>query len=205
MFSIRQVMLIALLPVALLGASCGKEEASGIRVLMTTSLGDIEIEMYPDKAPLTVGNFLRLVDAGHLDGSTFYRVVSPENDNGSPKISVIQGGIGDAESPFAPIAHETTAVTELRHLDGSISMARAAVGTATTEFFICIGDQPALDFGGARNNDGQGFAVFGRVVSGMDAVRAIHSSPANAPTELDYFENQLLEDPVGIESVRRSQ
>jgi peptidyl-prolyl cis-trans isomerase A (cyclophilin A) len=172
---------------------------------MVTSLGEIELELYPEKAPVTVENFLRLVDRGHLEGGTFYRVVSPENDNGSPVISVIQGGIGDAESPFPPIAHETTAVTGLPHLDGSISMARAEVGTTTTEFFICIGDQPALDFGATRNDDGQGFAVFGQVVSGMGVVRAIHESPANAPTEFEYFQGQLLEEPVVISEIRQSQ
>ncbi len=181
------------------------EMTQGERVRMVTSLGDIELELYPDNAPVTVKNFLRLVNGTHLEGGTFYRVVSPDNDNGTPVISVIQGGIGDAESPFPPIDHETTADTGLPHLDGSISMARAAVGTATTEFFICIGDQPALDFGGTRNDDGQGFAVFGRVVEGMDVVRAIHNAPANAPTEFEYFQGQLLEPPVVISEVRRTQ
>ena len=88
-------------------------------------------------------------------------------------------------------------------VDGSISMARGAVGTASTEFFICIGAQPALDFGGSRNADGQGFAVFGRVTAGMDVVRAIHSAPADAPTEFEYFRGQLLEEPVVIEAVTR--
>ena len=179
------------------------EMTQGERVRMVTSLGDIELELYPDNAPVTVKNFLRLVNGAYLEGGTFYRVVSPDNDNGSPVISVIQGGIGEAESPLPPIDHETTADTGLPHLDGSISMARAAVGTATTEFFICIGDQPALDFGGTRNDDGQGFAVFGQVVSGMDVVRAIHESPADAPTEFEYFQGQLLEDPVAIISLRR--
>ena len=144
-------------------AACAAEAPAVVRVMLATSLGNIELELYPDKAPLTVANFLRLVDGGYLEGGSFYRSVSPENDHGSPVIAVIQGGIGDAPSPFAPIAHESTAATGLLHLNGSISMARAAVGTASSEFFICIGDQPALDFGAMRNPDGQGFAVFGRV------------------------------------------
>ena len=171
---------------------------------MVTTAGDIELELYPGKAPITVQNFLQLVDGGHLDGATFYRVVSPANDNGSPKISVVQGGIGDVASPFPPIEHETTEQTGLLHLDGSVSMARAAVGTATTEFFICIGDQPALDFGAARNADAQGFAVFGRVVAGMDTVRGIHAAPANAPTDVEYVRGQLLDEPVVIRSVTRA-
>lgn len=184
-------------------AACTAGQADTVRVLMTTSLGEIELELYPDKAPLTVQNFLQLVDGRHLEGGSFYRTVSPENDNGSPVISVVQGGIGDAESPLPPIAHESTAATGLPHRDGSISMARAAVGTASTEFFICIGDQPALDFGGARNADGQGFAVFGQVIRGMDVVRAIHTAPADAPTEFEYFQNQLINEPVEIVSLQR--
>lgn len=184
--------------------ACTDESPQTIHMTMQTSLGAIELQLYPQKAPLTVENFMRLADDGHLDGGTFYRTVSPQNDNGSPAISVIQGGIGDAESPFASIAHESTLQTGLPHLDGSLSMARAAVGTASTEFFICIGAQPALDFAGMRNADGEGFAVFGQVVSGMDVVHAIHQSPADAPTEFEYFQNQLINEPVVIESIKRS-
>lgn len=184
--------------------SFAADDTSGnVHVVMATTLGNIEIEVLVEAAPLTSGNFLRLVDGGHLNGGTFYRVVSPENDHGSPVISVIQGGIGDADGPFAPIAHESTDDTGLLHTDGAISMARAGAGTATTEFFICIGDQPALDFGAERNPDGQGFAVFGRVVAGMDVVRAIHQSPADAPTESEYVAGQILEEPVTIVSIER--
>jgi peptidyl-prolyl cis-trans isomerase A (cyclophilin A) len=183
--------------------ACADRSPQSIHLTMQTSLGAIELELYPDKAPLSVENFVRLADGGHLDGATFYRTVSPQNDNGSPVISVIQGGIGDAQSPFAPIAHETTLQTGLPHLDGSLSMARSEVGTASTEFFICIGAQPALDFAGTRNADGEGFAVFGQVVSGMDVVHAIHQSPADAPTEFEYFQNQLINEPVVIISLRQ--
>lgn len=170
---------------------------------METAAGTIEIAIYAEQAPVTAANFLRLVDGGHLDGATIYRTVSPANDNGRPVISVIQGGIGDAVPPFGPIAHESTSVTGLRHLDGSVSMARAEVGTASTEFFICIGDQPALDFGGMRNADGQGFAVFGRVVAGMDVVRAVHRAPTDTSAGSAYVRGQLLETPVVIQTVRR--
>jgi peptidyl-prolyl cis-trans isomerase A (cyclophilin A) len=197
--SVTLALLIAFLP-----ASFADEATIPVRLTMQTSMGAVELELYPEKAPLTVANFLQLVDGEHLDGGTFYRTVSPANDNGEPPIAVIQGGIGDAASPFPPIAHESTHQTGLPHLDGSLSMARSGVGTASTEFFICIGDQPALDYGATRNPDGQGFAVFGQVVSGMDVVRAIHQAPADAPTEFEYFENQLLNEPIEIESVRRS-
>ena len=189
---------------ATLIAACMPDAPQAVRLSMVTSAGDIELELYPGRAPITVQNFLRLVDGRYLDGATFYRVVSPTNDNGSPVISVIQGGIGDAASPFSPIAHETTAQTGLQHVDGSIAMARAAVGTASTEFFICIGDQPALDFGGARNADGQGFAAFGRVVVGMDTVRRIHAAPANAATDVEYVRGQLLDEPIVIRSITRA-
>ena len=129
----RCVYLTTLLATILV--ACASVDPQVVRLSMVTTEGDIELELYPGKAPLTVQNFLQLVDGGHLDGASFYRVVSPQNDNGSPVISVIQGGIGDAASPFPPIGHETTEQTGLRHLDGSISMARGAVGTATTEFF----------------------------------------------------------------------
>jgi peptidyl-prolyl cis-trans isomerase A (cyclophilin A) len=179
------------------------ESPNGVTVVVKTSLGDIELLVDPEQAPLTANNFLRLVDGGHLNGGGFYRTVSPENDNGTPTISVIQGGLGDAEGPFEPIEHETTEDTGLLHLDGAISMARGGVGTASTEFFICIGAQPALDFGAERNPDGQGFAVFGRVIGGMDVVRNIHEQPADAPTESEYVAGQILTEPVEIISVKR--
>lgn len=201
MTSARLVALLA--PMLSLSSCAAGDTNSNVHVVMTTALGDVEIEVFVEAAPKTAQNFLQLVDGGYLNGGTFYRVVSPENDHGSPVISVIQGGIGDAESPLPPIAHESTEDTGLRHTDGAISMARGGVGTATTEFFICIGDQPALDFGAARNPDRQGFAVFGRVVAGMDVVRAIHQSPADAPTESEYVAGQILEVPVAIVSVER--
>lgn len=197
----KRILLLAVLLVAL--AACQGRPSQTVRVLLQTSLGDIELELYSEQAPVTAGNFLQLVDGGYLDGGAFYRTVSPENDNGSPPISVIQGGIGDAEGPFAPIVHENTGATGLRHRDGSLSMARAEVGTASTEFFICIGDQPALDYGGTRNADGQGFAVFGRVVAGMDVVYAIHRSPADRPADEAYFRKQLLNEPVRFISLQR--
>jgi peptidyl-prolyl cis-trans isomerase A (cyclophilin A) len=115
--------------------------------------------------------------------------------NDSIKIEVIQGGLYEDNHPQAlpPIAHETTNQTGVLHTDGVISMARMEPGTATCEFFICIGDQPALDYGGKRNPDGQGFAAFGKVVKGMDVVKEIHQT--DAP-------DQWLEDGVKILSVQ---
>lgn len=170
---------------------------AGPRVAMTTTLGEIVVELDAENATVTTVNFLNLVESGRLDGATFYRVVTPENQPGDGvKIEVIQGGLGGnptAEDTKA-IEHETTKATGLRHLDGTISMARSAPGTASSEFFICVGDQPELDFGGKRNPDGQGFAAFGRVVEGMDVVRAIQKLPS---------EKQRLREQVKITSIRR--
>ena len=186
-------------------ASVASAEEDAVRIMMMTNQGNIEFDLFLGKAPITAGNFLRLVDGEHLDGGSFYRVVTHENDNGNPKIEVIQGGLGDErESPFARIAHETTEQTGILHKDGVISMARGDVGTASSEFFICLGDQPGLDYGNVRNPDEQGFAAFGQVVSGMDVVRKINQSPADAPSESEYTKGQILIAPVEIVSVRRA-
>lgn len=186
-------------------ASITSADEGTVRISMMTSQGDIEIDLYLDKAPITAGNFLQLVDGARMDGSRFYRTVTYENDNGRPRIEVIQGGFGDeGESPFDTIDHETTEQTGILHKDGVISMARGNIGTATSEFFICIGDQPGLDYGNRRNPDMQGFAAFGQVVSGMDVVKRINQSPADAPSESDYTKGQILTDPVEIYSVRRA-
>jgi peptidyl-prolyl cis-trans isomerase A (cyclophilin A) len=175
-----------------------------VRVKMTTELGVIVLELYPDKAPVTVANFLAYADKHLLDGGSFYRTVSPRNDNNPATISVIQGGLNRDDSPLPAIAHETTKVTGILHTDGVISMARAAPGTAGSEFFICLGDNPALDFGGARNADGQGFAAFGRVVEGMSVVRLIHAAPTTSAAGDPYMKGQMITKPVQIQKLSRN-
>jgi peptidyl-prolyl cis-trans isomerase A (cyclophilin A) len=165
--------------------------------MLSTDLGDIIIEVYLDKAPATAANFLRYVDENRYREAQFYRVVTMDNQpNSDIKIEVIQGGIGFIESELrlGPIEHETTDKTGILHTNDVISMARAGPGTASSEFFICIGDQPELDFGGKRNPDGQGFAAFGRVVKGMDVVRKIQVQPEK---------NQMLIKPIRITNVKR--
>jgi peptidyl-prolyl cis-trans isomerase A (cyclophilin A) len=175
-----------------------------VSVLMVTSEGEIEIELYTSRAPITAGNFLKLVEDGDMNRGSFYRVVSYENDNGAPKIEVIQGGRGDEmEGVFDMIDHESTAQTGILHTDGVISMARGGLGTASSEFFICIGDQPGLDHGQTRNADGQGFAAFGKVTRGMDVVRAIQGLPTDANSESEYTKGQILDEPAVIETVAR--
>jgi peptidyl-prolyl cis-trans isomerase A (cyclophilin A) len=169
--------------------------AGNPRVLLRTEAGDIVIEVDTARAPVTAANFLRYVDAGLYDGSTFHRTVTLANQpDNAVRIEVIQGGQLPGSKEFPAIAHETTAATGLKHLDGTISMARDRPGTATSSFFVCINDQPELDYGGRRNPDGQGFAAFGRVVQGMDVVREIQARPARG---------QQLTPHVKIISIRR--
>jgi len=168
-------------------------------VLISTSLGDIEVEIFRDKAPITSENFLRYVDDGLYDGTAFFRTVTMENQpNSDVKIEVVQGGTMPKDmaypSTYPPIKHETTETTGLSHADGAVSMARMAPGTATSSFFICIGDQPELDYGGKRNPDKQGFAAFGHVRVGIDVVREIHKQS---------HEGQRLEPPIEILYCRR--
>ncbi len=156
---------------------------AGPHVVIDTELGSIEVELAPAQAPTTVANFLRYVEARRYDGGQFHRTVTLANQpQNKVKIEVIQGGANPTGQDFAPVPLERTRDTGLRHRDGTISMARDGPDTATSDFFLCIGDQPELDFGGKRNPDGQGFAAFGRVVSGMDVVRAIQKSPARGQT-----------------------
>ena len=153
-----------------------------IKVQIETDSGKIIAELYPDKAPITCANFIRYIENNKFEGANFYRVVRMDNQpNNDIKIEVIQGGLGFdvEESPYPSIIHETTELTGLKHMDGTISMARAEPGTASSEFFICIGNQPELDFGGKRNPDGQGFAAFGKVTEGMDIVKKIQNMPAD--------------------------
>ncbi|ALL12823.1 peptidylprolyl isomerase [Caulobacter henricii] len=190
--------------VALLVAPLGAAAPGPVQVRLATGRGDIVIELYADRAPITVANFLAYADQHLLDGGSFYRTVGPWNDNNPATISVIQGGLNRDDSPLPAIAHETTRQTGLRHVDGVISMARDAPGTAGAEFFICIGDNPALDFGGARNPDGQGFAAFGRVIAGMDVVRAIHKAPTVSTAGDPYMKGQVIADPVKIQKLGRN-
>ncbi len=217
--------MLNMIRVGLLLAVCGVAGAQGqpaesdqsvesdppVEIEMNTTAGQVRLELYPGRAPVSVANFLKYVDGGYYDGASFYRVVRQDNQARTPiKIEVIQGGRGFAaaeEAPFAPIAHETTKQTGLRHTTGVISMARLDPGTATSEFFICVTDQPALDYGGRRNPDGQGFAAFGKVIDGMDVVRHIQGLPTIPPKkgEQDYTGGQILKDPVRILEVRRVQ
>jgi len=167
-----------------------------VKCLIKTELGNITIKLYPAKAPVTVANFLKYVDAHLYDSSSFFRAVTLNNQpKDSIKIEVIQGGNVDSVKAFAPIQLETTKQTGLMHKNGTISMARGKPATATSSFFICINDQPALDYGGMRNKDGQGFAAFGKVIQGMNVVKKIQ--------QLYPEQGQYFKPPVKIISITR--
>ncbi len=198
---------VMMLIVAGLAAGCSTFARGGpdeVVVTLETAAGNIDIAVSPERAPLSAGDFLRYVDAKLYDGAWFYRTVRPDNDHGSPNIEVIQGGLIDDPRKLPPIAHETTRDTGIQHVDGTVSIARDAVGTGTAAaFFICIGKQPALDFGGLRNRDGQGFAAFGHVVRGMDVVRKIQAMPATGPSDTAYTAGQMISKPVVIQRAYR--
>jgi len=185
-----KLKLIALFVFAFTLISCN----SSINCEIETSAGTIQVELYPNKAPITVANFLKYVDAGLYTNGSFFRVTTPENEaTRDIKIEVIQGGKGDGKG-FEPIEIETTEKTGILHEDGTLSMARSAPNSATDNFFICINAQPSLDFGGKRNPDGFGFAAFGKVTKGMDVVRKIQSGENK---------NQQLLKPIVIKSIKR--
>ena len=166
-------------------------------IRLETALGAIDVALDPDRAPVTVANFLRYLDGGFYDGGRFHRTVKPDNQpDNDVRIEVIQGGVNPerAAETGPPIELERTTLTGLAHRDGTISMARFTPDSAVSDFFFCIGDQPELDFGGARNPDGQGFAAFGQVIAGMDTVKQIQQSPAEA---------QGLTPPITITAARR--
>jgi len=168
---------------------------SPIHCVIKTTLGNIGIELYPAKAPGTVANFMQYVDKKLYDSSSFFRVCTPANEaTRKVKIQVIQGGNVPEKQALDSIKIETTQQTGLLHKDGTLSMARSGPNSATSEFFICINNQPALDYGGARNPDGQGFAAFGKVTSGMDVVRKIQSQKDTS---------QYLVKPVKIYGISR--
>jgi peptidyl-prolyl cis-trans isomerase A (cyclophilin A) len=169
-----------------------------VLVRIETALGNIDLAIDVTRAPISAANFLKYVDGGFYDGGTINRAVRVDNTvRRDVKIEVIQFQIDSARrrQQFAPIPLERTSVTGLKHVDGAVSMARSGPDTATASFFIVIGDQPELDYGGKRNPDGQGFAVVGRVGGGKDVVRAIHRSPTGQAVA---YGTETLDPPIKI-------
>jgi len=177
------------------------------RVVLETRYGMLEIQIYALHAPASAAAFLRLVDDGSLAiYGAFYRVVRKnDNDFGPAAIDVIQGGLRKAPVQLDRIPHESTSSSGLRHVDGTVSLARGAPGSASgATFFICIGDQPSLDAGGARSGDGEGYAAFGRLVAGWQTARKIHELPTSVDAaEHPRMQNQILDPTVRIERTLR--
>ncbi len=169
-----------------------------VTVVLHTSLGDIQVALEQDRAPLTTRNFLHYVDTKRFDGSDFYRAVKIGDEG---KYGLVQGGLkGNPKRVFKPIAHESPGATGLSHLNGAISMARTNPGTATADFFFVVGDLTSLD--GKGDAEDPGYAVFGHVTQGMDVVREILEQPRSEAGE-GVMKGQMIASPIKILSARR--
>ena len=222
-------VLLALTALAVSPLACGPEaaeepseappaEAVGqtVHVVIETALGEIEVELYPERAPLSVAQFLSYADRGHYDGAaTFYRAT---HTAGGDAHDVVQGGMrslpmltrsegeAEAEPPFPPVPHETTHDTGIRNERGTLAYARNEPGTANTEIFFNVGDNFVLDTdAGDPTRDGYGYSTFGRVVRGMEVLDEIHTLPTDAPAASEVVTGQILNDPVRILAVRRAE
>ena len=189
-----QMRLFYLVIIITLFVGCGNHYDNQ-HVLIKTNLGDIELELFPKKAPKTVAAFLSYVNAGYYNNSSFYRVVK-EEDMGGNTSGVIQGGVWSTNPQLKVpgIPHESTKETGLSHTSGTVSLARTTPGTAGTEFFICVGDQTIFDQGRGHRADTLGYAAFGTVVTGMPIVRKILEQPSTG----ENFDKQIM-----IEKIKR--
>jgi peptidyl-prolyl cis-trans isomerase A (cyclophilin A) len=172
------------------------------RVAVQTGKGLIVLELEAAKAPITVANFLRYVRTGRYDGASFYRA---SRAPGAPTVGIIEGGLqNDPAKLLPPIAHESTTVTGLAHVDGTISMARDAPGTATADFFICCGEASYLDARPAAAGDNAGYAAFGTVIEGLDVARVILALPTPGKALNPAMQGQMLDPPIPIVSMKRT-
>jgi peptidyl-prolyl cis-trans isomerase A (cyclophilin A) len=198
-FSLCFLLVAGFLFAGLLPSCHSASDPSRPHVIIRTDAGDIEVELYLRQAPVTAGAFLSYVDSGFYKNASFYRVLNEDNQvTGAASSKLIQGGIwktNHAKAVSVPgVPHEPTSRTHILHTNGVISLARDKPGTGTTEFFICVGDQPGFDYGGENNPDGQGYAAFGKVVKGMDVVRTIYQQPEN---------NQRFTPSIRIDNISR--
>ena len=188
---------------ALAQAPSAPAAAANPHVKLHTPRGDIVVELYAGKAPITVRNFLHYVDTKRMDGATFYRSSTPPGDTAFD-YGILQGGVGtDPKKLYPPIAHESTAKTGLSHTDGTISMTRYAPGTATANFSICVGDQTYLDADPKDPKGKPGYAAFGRVVEGMDVVKKMLALPRDPNKGAGVMKGEMLKAPVPILTARR--
>ena len=178
--------------------SCSQPNYKNPHVIIETGYGDIEVELYPGKAPQTAAAFLANIDAGNFKKSSFYRVIKNDNVPEEYNTGLIQGGIYQTQpnniAKQKSIPHESPKQTGLTHTSGTISMARTTPGSATSEFFICIGDQRQFDSSSRGNADGLGYAAFGKVFKGMDVVSKIQNKKSNGEDFLT---------PIDIKNIKR--
>lgn len=178
--------------ICIMAASCSQKKYKNPHIIINTRLGDIEVELYPDQAPKTTAAFLSYIDSGFYKNSSFYRVLKTEDFPTPTNTGIIQGGIWQTnpqkKETLQGIELESTKQTGLSHQSGTISLARTTASSATTEFFICIGDQSPLDAGRRGTPDGLGYAAFGKVFSGMDIVRKIQAQKSSG----DHFDDKII-------------
>jgi len=209
---VRSIVCLLVTSLCFVGPVAAQDAKDGeVLVRMETAHGSIDIAVDVKRAPITAANFLKYVDGKFYDGGRFHRATRPDNYTPAPPdkpaMTIIQGGINPERrrEGFDPIPLERTSVTGLKHVVGTVSMARAAAAdTARSDFFICLDDQPSLDFGGKRFDDGQGGAAFARVVKGMDVVKKIQEQPTNLQAET-AMGKQTLTPPVTITRMSRIQ
>jgi peptidyl-prolyl cis-trans isomerase A (cyclophilin A) len=174
------------------------------RVKIDTTVGSFTVEVETAKAPVTAANFLRYVDQKKLDGITFYRTCKVAD-----KFGFVQFGTnGDPKRTLPPIKHEPTTITGLKHLNGTLSTARLAPGSARGDFTVSVGDQPSFDADPTKPDDATktnlGYAAFGRVVDGMDVVLKIFDAPVDPnATVRGSFKGEVPAAPVRVLSARR--
>ena len=195
-------MLALLMPAAMAQApeAPAVPKPATVQVVLTTTEGAITIEVEKERAPITAANFLRYVDQKRLDGANFYRAVKVQDNFG-----LVQFGVrNDPKRVLPNIAHEPTSKTGLSHVDGTISMARAAPGTASGDFFITLGEQTSMNADASQPGDNLGYAAFGRIVGGMDVIHHIFDAPTSPTAGPAAMKGQILLAPVRIISARRA-
>lgn len=189
-------------PVAAAPADAPAPKPATVRVTLTTAEGPIVLELEKERAPVTTANFLKYVDQKRLDGAVFYRAMKLTADG---SYGLIQGGTRNNPKTTLPaIKHEPTSTTGLSHIDGTISMARGAPGSATGDFFITIGALTSLDADLTKPGDNLGFAAFGRVVEGMDVVKKIMAAPTSPTEGVGVMKGQIIAAPIKIATARRT-
>ena len=209
---------ITLLILSVAGTAQGSEKSNwktSMTVEFHTAQGIITIALYPDQAPISVNHFVQLVNNGTFNNSSFYRAVRQDNTptfemRSGERVAIkqggiIQGGIGEEQVIPISIDHESTLQTGLKHVDGSLSWGRPNNGRASTEFFICVGEQPQYNAPSPVNLDGQGYAVFGQVIQGMEIVKKIHqqATQGQMTEEIILNRQQLLAANTLSDDVQR--